>query len=173
MTTHPASTTHPFSHIAPGPYRFCGNQSTEDRVALNSRLRSEGEPYTTNMCGGTCRHCGTEIWDVYYFKAADGTKFKVGCECAKLAAEDLDYREAAKFDAARRKVARVKRHRRELARIEKGRELMASRSADLAAHPHPRGRKGETLLDWAEWMFENAGNAGKIKVCRAIEKALA
>jgi hypothetical protein len=42
----------------------------------------------------------------------------------------------------------------------------------LCGIPHPvesMASKGFTLADYVEWMFQNAGNSGKIKTCRIVE----
>jgi len=52
------------SHLGPGPYEF---------VAL-----------TVHECGTSCDHCGTAIKNVYWFSAANGVEFKLGCDCAEI-----------------------------------------------------------------------------------------
>jgi len=103
------ATTHPFDHLAPGPYRFIGAESTGDRVRRNASREARGDAYTTNMCGGSCDHCGTAIWDVYRFEGADGARFKVGSSCARKAFAGEQSKAAADFDKARRREERAKR----------------------------------------------------------------
>jgi len=83
------ATANPFAHLGPAPYRLIGVEVTEDRVANNAALASAGKVFTTNMCGGSCDHCGTAIWNVFRFRAADGAKFKVGADCAQKVAYEL------------------------------------------------------------------------------------
>lgn len=94
MTDTAAATTHPFSRFGQGPYTFARMETKEDREALNAAAASAGLPYTTNMCGGACDLCGTPIWNVFWFRTADGTEFKVGCDCADKAGEGDQVRKA-------------------------------------------------------------------------------
>ena len=184
---------HPFAHLGPGPYRLIGVQTTEDREEHNARLQAEGKPYTTNMCGGTCDHCGMAIWDVYIFRAANGATFKVGCDCeekaehttaelARAAHEAGNYRAHAALTKwaevgrkARLEVARKKRHAREQRKADEARAWIAANEAALAARPHPKkwaADKGETLLDSLRWYEAKAGQAKFAQVVAAARKAL-
>ena len=73
--------------FGPAPYRFVGFESADDREAEQNARMGMGLSYTTNYCGGACDLCGTAIWNVYFFEAANGRRFKVGCECAEKAGE--------------------------------------------------------------------------------------
>ncbi len=165
--------THPFSHLGPAPYRFLGFEDTSDRKALNSHLRAEGQTYTTNMCGGSCDHCGTAIWNVFRFRAADGVEFKVGSTCQEKARKEVGvYRDAAleRASDAKRKAAKIKRHAREAAKLTEADAWIREHADQLEAMPHPRGWDGQSFLDQLRWTWENAGTAGKL---RAYREALA
>lgn len=81
------SDAHPFSVFGPAPYRFVSLETADDREAEQSYRRGAGLTYTTNLCGGACDLCGTAIFNVYTFEAANGRRFKVGCDCAEKAGE--------------------------------------------------------------------------------------
>lgn len=181
------SASHPFAHIAPGPYRYLGAESTADREALAAASRSNGETYTTNMCGGSCDHCGTAISDVHRFRGSDSKVFKVGSSCVFKALgvngehdpnQPAGRALVAKVRSAKRSSDRRKRHAREATKIAALETALgnAETAAKLAAMPHPvawRNDKGETLLDSLRWTMDNAGNAGKVKAAKTVAAALA
>lgn len=68
--------------LGPAPYTFVSMETADDREAANTAAAAAGLPFTTNTCGGSCDLCGTSIWNVFRFRCADGTVFKVGCDCA-------------------------------------------------------------------------------------------
>ncbi len=79
------------------------------------------------MCGGSCDLCGTAIWNVYTFAAANGRKFKVGCDCAEKAGEghlvregDRLHRDAKRAEKNRERAETERRTRKE--RLESERE---------------------------------------------------
>lgn len=185
MSTTETHEIHPFERSGCGiaPFRLVGVETTEDRQERNSYLRGIGEAYTTNMCGGTCEHCGTPIWTVCIIADAHGKRFKVGSDCVlKTYRDHATDRAAAKLvaDTKRRvnKIRTDKANARKDARIEAAREAMTRddvREA-LAAQPHPRkwcADAGMTLLDWAEWMMKNAGRKGKCEAAAVVEKVAA
>lgn len=163
-----ATVEHPFSHLGQAPYRFLGLETMEDREARNQDLCNAGEVYTTNMCGGSCDHCGHEIWNVCCFISADGKRFKVGCDCAEKA-----------LDGTARKavVTAAKKHQSKVRRNRAVRNYLADKatvesllpSLALVASPN---RPTETAADWARWMLQHAGHAGMAK-CRKVAQQLA
>lgn len=167
-----------FAHIAPGPYRFVGYESEDMRAERKAHELASATDFvvqTDNMCGGTCDHCGTPIFDVYFFRAADGTKFKVGCECAEkaLSGED-DARALASFRATKRKIDSKKRKALAEKKDAAAREWLTEHMSELANLPSPnatQAARGVTAEDWATWMLANAGKAGvqkTVKVARAL-----
>lgn len=160
---------HPFSHLGPAPYRFLGFEDTDTRKALNSHLRAEGQVYTTNMCGGSCDHCGTAIWNVFRFRAANGVEFKVGSTCQEKARDEVGrYHDSAleRASDAKRKAAKVKRHARETSKLAEADAWIREHVAQLADMAHPRGWDNQSMLDQPRWTWDNAGTAGKLKAYR-------
>lgn len=158
---------HPFerSGLGPAPFRFVGH---ERRVHADY-------PGAPAQPGSTCDHCGTAIAECFFVTAADGQTSKVGCECIRK----LDKRECVVTDALRAKRAsdRERRHAREQKQIDHGKWLLAvarRRRSPSLDEPHPdpyHADRGLTRADWCDWMFANAGNAGKLIVCRWLKGA--
>ncbi len=170
-------TAHPFSHLGPVPYRFLGAETTDDRRARNTQRAAAGHSFTTNLCGGSCDHCGTAINNIFRFEAADGARFKVGSTCCEKARKEYPAYDRALEAAskARRETAKAIRHTREAAKLEDANAWIGNHAADLSALPHPKpwaAKKGETLLDSLRWFWSNAGTAGKLKSYRGAVKAL-
>lgn len=171
--------THPFAHLGPAPYKFVGLETRETREALNAQRKADGLVYTTNLCGGSCDHCGTAIQNVFWFEAADGKRFKVGCDCAEKAHKSdkqlprymVAARDAKRAHDAKRRRARASEKRAELKALL---DNDAIRTA-LSAIDHPskfRAEKGESLLDWAEWMAKHSGAKGEAKTLKTIKDSL-
>ena len=162
---------HPFSHLGPAPYEFIGSETKEERA---DKLQAQSlmiDQSDGNLCAGSCDHCGTAIFDVYRFRAADGTVFKVGSTCQEKARKEVH--KGARFDraleqaaTARREAAKSKRHAREAAKLAEADTWIREHVAELDALPHPRGWAGQTLLDQLRWTWDNAGTAGKLKAYR-------
>lgn len=159
-----------FAHIAPGPYRLIGVSTEEDREIDNTERNMNAvgtETVITNSCGGTCDHCGTAIFTVYKFVAADGTKFKVGCDCAEKALCGEENQNAARavdkvkraIDSKKRKALAARKHASNM-------EWLSTKLVELDELPSPnpnRATMGETAADWATWMMKNAGKSGVAK----------
>ncbi len=170
---------HPFHHLGPAPYRFLGAETAEDREvrirqASGALLPMDGQ--APNLCAGSCDHCGTAIFDVYRFEAADGTRFKVGSTCQEKAHSELGHRvdtALLKGAEARREVARTKRHAREAAKLAEADSWIRDHQDKLRALPHPYGFGGQSFLDSLFWTWDNAGTAGKLRAYKAATKAVA
>lgn len=175
---------HPLAHLGPAPYRFVGLETTEDRQALNAYRRANGHVYTTNMCGGACDHCGTAIWNVYRFEAADGAKFKLGSDCmrkagipARLITEAK--REQAKRAKVKRDAKRAQRDADARARMERrvtacAAHLAANRDA-VAAQPHPHdglAAAGKTLADYCDWVLARPSLGAVQRMAEALGVAV-
>lgn len=173
-TTQTAPAESPIVHkfqiagLGTAPYRYTGHKVLKYQACHGAPIQP----------GGSCDYCGTAIMDAFYFRSADGREFKVGSDCVYKAGDrgmvDLIKKAAAKIQTERR-------HAREAEQIEAIRAQMANPAVRgaLAAQPHP-GATGEpgdwtnsmSLLDWADWMIKNAGTAGRLKVGKAIKKAI-
>ena len=119
--------------------------------------------------GGMCKHCGTAIVECCVIRDANGKEFVVGNVCVNKTGD------AGLINITKRKVNRLRteeRHKREAERIAAGATLLESPSVReaLSKQDHPSGWTGKSLLDWAVWMMAHAGNAGRIQVCKVLEK---
>lgn len=63
---------HPFEHFGPAPYRVVQVREIVHIV-----------PGAYARAGSTCDVCGTGIRWVYFVRAANGTEFRTGCDCAQ------------------------------------------------------------------------------------------
>ena len=144
MTTE----THPLAALGPAPYRFVGLETSDDRTAANVARESAGLAFTTNDCGGACDLCGTAIWNVFSFEAANGRRFKLGCDCADLAG--LTGQALADFKESRREHARALRAER--TRI--AREEREAGRKEAAAHAEREAKRIADAIwartDWRE-----------------------
>lgn len=127
-----------------------------------------GAPMQPGTC---CDYCGTGIMYVFWITSADGNRFKVGSDCV---AKTGDVGLKTVVDVQVRKMKRETKAKRDAVRIESALENLKDESFRdfLRQQPHPYGYmadKGLTMLDFCEFMFENAGNSGKIKACRKVE----
>jgi len=118
---------------------------------------------------GTCRYCGQGIKDCYWIKSADEKRFMVGCICVNKTG-DTGLTSPVNDKARALKLER--RHEAEEKRIAAGRVLFdkpeVRKVLDAMTSPTPYNK---TALGWVEWMLANAGNAGRIRACRVVEKA--
>lgn len=160
-------TRHVFEHMGKAPYRYVGYERRVFTVPGTEIIRA----------GASCDHCSTAIVDCFIFRSADGKTFKVGSTCVNKS-EDRGLINVVKRAAAQ--VATQRRHEVEAAKITGLAQQLAegTRRDKLATLPHPKGyRDRETnkplsFLDYAEWMFKNAGNAGKLKLLKQVEQVL-
>ena len=145
---------HPFEEAGFGvaPYRF-------DGVTRNWFTAGPGDP---GKLGGSCDYCGQGIAYEYWVLAANGRRFKVGCDCiAKLARKDnvafAGDTLARDADIARRRLDRERRYEREHAKRVVGKQAFLAwytvpRMARACALPHP-AMKGLTLAHYIKWML--------------------
>lgn len=160
--------THVFEKAGLGkaPFRFVG-YSREVYQAV------PGDPNCPLQPGASCDYCSEGLFNVYHIESADGKRFKVGCECVKKTGDkgivDPIMREARRQETMRR-------HEREDAKIAAAKELYevpANREL-CRKHPHPdrylAARNGWTTVEFADWMFENAGRSGKLRAARRVER---
>lgn len=165
------STIHVFekAELGKAPFRVVGVEERRGPIRIAQpngivlEIGSPGQPM------GTCDYCGQGIAECWTIKSADGKKFVVGCDCVRRTG-----------DAGLKKVVNKHRNearkRREDERIAACKQLLADDQDlrdTLDAKPHPnewRAGKGDTRLDWSEWMLKHSGNAGSMKVVRYIDK---
>jgi len=160
-----APTAHPFAHLGPAPYKYLGHTSESYQAV-------RGDPNCPIQPGGSCDHCATGIYEMFHFRAADGTRFKVGSSCVAKAG-DARMTKAIAADVAK--------HRREVVEA-RAADIIGRATAALpevrhilAAQPHPThysAAKGRTLADWADWMLANAGRTGKTQAAKVILAAV-
>ena len=74
--TSPAK-VHAFAHLGEYPYTYIGYEY----------LTYQACPGAPIQVGGACDHCLTGIKDAFYFRSADGKKFKVGSTCVAKAGD--------------------------------------------------------------------------------------
>lgn len=117
--------------------------------------------------GGSCDYCGTAIIGAFLIKSSDGKTFKVGCDCVNKTGDAGLKRVVAQEKTKLRKI-------KDQARIATAVDRLwdPELREKLAQQPHPTFPE-KTLLDWINWMIDHAGNAGKVRVARVIEQALA
>lgn len=143
------------------PYKFTG-------FSVSTYQACSGAPIQP---GSSCDYCGAGIRDVFTFRSANGKAFKVGSSCCRKSGDKYITTVAQR---EMRKVNLERRHVREAAKIEQAKTLLASDSvrANLQTQPHPndwRASEGDTLLNWAEWMMDHSGNAGKLRVLKVLK----
>jgi len=178
-TTDGADKIHPFEARGLGhaPFRFVGMVQQDicygEAILNRAEYERTGVSLTTKP-GGTCAYCGTYIQRMFDVQSADGYKFHVGSDCI------LKCGQASLISAVRRATRALGRARKakraEALKVELAGMLVdPAIRARLASLPHPnayRAEGGATLADWADWMAENAGAAGRSRLAKAIKKAL-
>ena len=141
-------------------------------------LRFQACPGAPWRSGASCDYCGTGIVETCWLLSADGRRFKVGNDCIRRAG-DRGLRRAIDADPTVRAARRARAQAqvaRDVARIARAVDALSAVRSQLAALPHPNAAlagQGRTLTDWCEWMLAHAGRAGKLRVARLIEQALA
>lgn len=161
-TTTATDTRHPFERrgLGPAPYRLVG--------AETKLFRIPGVEGSTKP-GASCDYCATAITQVYWVKAADGRRFKVGCECIRKAADKGLISGVKQAESARRRKLAEAKSAAVKAELD---ALLVDAAGALAAMPHPKGWAGRTLLDWVQWMAANAGATGRATALRTARAAM-
>lgn len=165
---------HPFERAGLGlpPFRCVG-------MEVKTYQACHGAPIQP---GAACDYCGTGITNCYAIQSADGKRFVVGSDCVMKCERECAGTDAEKVARKLHEdVLRVKRaaaHKRDDAKIAAIAERLASpgiRRA-LAAIPHSlkwRAEQGGTRLEELDWLMANAGRAGKLRVGKGIDAAIA
>jgi len=153
---------HAFAHLGQAPYTYVGYRHLTYQACHGAPIQ----------VGGSCDHCMTGIMDAYYFRSADGKEFKVGSTCVAKAG-DQGLKKAINADVA--KIRRERKALRDKHRIEAAMASYGHYIGHFANTPHPYGFKNRetnepmTFCDWVDWMMDNSGTAGKLKVAKVIE----
>lgn len=160
------TTTHVFEKAGLGvaPFRFVALERRAFQACHDAPIQP----------GGTCDFCGMAIIECCIIESRDGKSFIVGNVCVEKTG-DAGLKAAVKAEV--RKAATAKRHAREAKKIRETTALLGTDSvqAALTSQPHPiewRTLRGDTLLDWADWMMENAGTKGKLQVAALIKRLM-
>lgn len=166
-------TIHKFEAAGLGkaPFQLVG---FDRRIGPIKMLDRDGMPTGTEVGApgqpmGSCDFCGMGIADCYIIQSADGKRFIVGSTCVNKTGDA----------GLRRAMAPHKRRlkqERDDARISAAVETFERPAvrALLASLPHGneyRASQGDTLADWADFIFVRGGRSGKIKAARVIESA--
>ena len=169
-TKNTTETLHPFERAGLGlaPFRVVG-------FSVEKYQACQGAPI---QCGGSCDYCAQPIMNTYWILSADGRRFKVGCDCVR---KTKDARLIAAVRKAENKRRNALKHAKDAGIVAAGQWLLAKPEtrAKLAAIPHPRNltdrATGEPVswLSYAEWMFDHAGTAGKVKIAKKLAEVAA
>lgn len=162
---------HPFelAGLGQAPFRYVGAVDTAAGGPLR-RIGSVGGYDLHTTPGGTCAYCGHAIIILCNIVSADKKQFHVGSDCVSKTG-DKNLVNLVKQEVNRRR--REKTSKRNETRIKAAREAVPTVRSQLEALPHPlawRAEKGDTTADWVDWMFDNAGQSGRLKVARLIEQ---
>jgi hypothetical protein len=146
------------------------------RVVGFERRTYQACPGAPIQVGGSCEYCYTGIKDTYLIRSADGRDFVVGSSCVNKTGDK------GLMDTVKRHANKLKRdHRgqRENERIREANFAYLDNIAFFHTLPHPKGFKNRetgkplTMCDFIEWMYANAGQAGRLKTAKLIERKLA
>jgi hypothetical protein len=155
--------------LGKAPYQFLGVEHRVGPIKIGEENGVETWAGAPGQPMGVCAFCGTGIADCFYLKSADGKRFYVGCDCIGRAGD------AGLKKIASREISK-KRKQAETARVDMVRAMVASDPAvraKLSAVPSNvdyRAARGETMLDWAEWMLKHSGHSGCMKVVRYLAR---
>ena len=160
---------HPFEQSGCGvaPFKFVRLEYRVGPIKLGdgTEVGAPGQPM------GTCDHCGMGIAYCCIIRDTNGKEFVVGSVCVNKTEQESVM--ARTVDRKVKLLQKQNQKQRDADRIEAAKATFANIRYRMVDTPHPnewRASKGDTLADYVEWMFKNAGNAGKIKMARLIEK---
>lgn len=149
-------------------------------MEVKAHVACQGAPVQP---GGTCDYCGQAILYVFHCISRDGKRFHVGSDCvARVGDEGLkrDLDRQPEWRRLKREKAQAAKARRDARVLEALKALLADKDAlaALAEQPHPQGfvdrETGEplTALDWAWWMMDHCGAAGREGLLKGLKKRL-
>jgi len=131
------------------PFRFTGEVSEKTHCVPGEAPRA----------ASTCDYCGTCIRYEFWVASADGRQFKVGCDCIHKTGDAGLIKQIAvaerKLRDQKNAARKAAKQNRERERYEAAMAKLPTVTGSLASQPHPRGREGETLLDYVRWMIAN------------------
>jgi len=161
-TRDTANSTHPFERAGLGlaPFVYTG-------MTYETYQACHGAPVQP---GTSCDYCGQGIMYVCHIVAADGRKFKVGSDC--VAKTHMEARILTKVERDRKAAEKTAKTARLVERLTIARAKYDADPAYLSDQPHPsewHASNGKTLRDYVAWLL-NAGDTGKTKACRIIER---
>ena len=136
-----------------GPYTWT------DKSGITITCGSPGQPMET------CDFCGTSIAVCCHIASAAGKKFIVGSSCVAKTG-DKGLRRAVNRD---KRKAQVKR---EEAAVEAFKQTVVESRALLETLSPPAYSPAYSLVDYYDWMMENAGHSGRVRAMRVVKKAL-
>jgi len=152
--------------LGKAPFRFVGE---------NKNLITY--PDGSTQPGGSCDYCGTGICYECIIKSSDGKLSKVGCDCIRKVGDAgvlRAYRTSPEFRAR----AKAKRDEKDTSVSLELTALVEAQKTKLAAMAHPYGYsdrqtgKPLTFLDWATWMRDRCGAAGRANLLKNLKKAI-
>lgn len=166
-----SNSIHPFEQrgLGKAPFRYVGVEVQDTcygRVILNRKEYERTGIATTTAPGGSCAYCGTYIARMFNVESADGKRFHVGCDCIEKVHGD-DPKLAAKVKSVNAKLAKAARE----AKVLEAEDWITENRTALATISHPKFAD-RTMIDYLNWMWENAGVAGKTKAYRVAKKSL-
>lgn len=170
MITEP----HPFSHLGPGPYRYGGmgimpgqDILEKNPMAYNAAMAQLAAELRIREGLGSCAHCGRPIKFIYVVECADSSRWGVGCSCIERLSYHKDRGLVSKVKQAKAKQAKKKR----LEAVSSGESWITDNLDALRLINHPT-RNGLTMVDYLNWIWANAGTAGKTRAIKTAKKAL-
>lgn len=148
--------------LGPAPYVFL-------RVEKRAYQACQGAPVQP---GTTCDYCGTSIMFAFILRAADGSEFKVGCDCVHKTNDTRLIGAIADAERRHRREVTEARENAQIAEFEPHLDAFLSR---FASEPHPNSyyaSQGKTRADYKRFCWMNSGRAGRAKLARTWLKAL-
>lgn len=110
--------------------------------------------------GSSCDYCGQAITYVFNIAGADGSRFKVGCECVKKTGDAGLKKVVAEAERARKSKERRDKNQ---AKVDAGYAWFETVRTLAETLPHPKGWEGHTLASYVDWYKKNAGYTGMLE----------
>ena len=130
----------------------------------------QAHPDAPMQPGAACDYCATGIVDTFWIKGVDGKVFKVGSDCVNKTGDK------GLVNVVKRQINAIRtaaRHKREAVKIAAIKESFTPEvRSELEKFPHPNewfASQGKTLADYADFLWDRAGTAGKLAVGKMIE----
>ena len=137
------------------------------RIIGYERKTYQSHPGAPVQVGGSCDYCSTGIIDTFWVKSVDGKEFKVGSSCINKCGD-------SGLKSSIKKYASKIRKEKEQDKINAGLLLLEDSEMikKLESIPHSKewlSAQGKTKYDEIKWYFDNAGNRGKLQVCKFMD----